>query len=720
MTIFDDLIPLITPASTSEPGDVARPVDLPQALPREVKIKKTSENNTLRVERADMGQDPIISFLGGSYTTAGDTLDTQRNSVQDFQPSLIVTDFSGSAGLLGGTTTHLIVQPVGQNISISQAEGSSYGYTVYDNPVAPIESAKATYGIFIEDYEEAFTSELAMLDVYGTMLSLTDGALNSAATRDVAPLPAHPGVSWDAGEKEELITYFKEFATSNPPPALNYENVIFPHSSVADANSAFINARDAFPFFVGFDINLDTSGDVCSSLIQTKYADKFTTNIAATIDNGDIFERTPFMQQNLEGVSADNPRVYDANLLATYDASAFMSKAVVLGNTADLREAFPESQPTFNDTIEALQYLMDMRNISAQNALNAIDISLGKKCYSETVVYRIAKFSEDDDTSPVQNFYLFNTPDASVFNFMDSQVIPGKVYTYKVFSYSFVAATTYEYASIKDEETFDVLTVKTTPSTKIVENLIFQTTALVTSLPPVAPEIEFRSFIGEEGRIQILLQDSTQRITQQPITLSQEEERRIRGLRESQGLLPGAPLTFFNDDNTKVYEIYRTPIAPDNVNSFEDKLWRRVTEHAVLDAVQSDKTYYYMFRTIDNHGNISNPSSPYEVTLIGGVSPYILVNDYEYPSVSAALRSSTKNFKRFLRVRPALQQLMVNLDSGIQSKPSSLDVNKVDAGVATQGQVWGKKYKIRIISKETGKKIDFNIKYDYNFDYREQ
>ena len=127
-----------------------------------------------------------------------------------------------------------------------------------------------------------------------------------------------------------------------------------------------------------------------------------------------------------------------------------------------------------------------------------------------------------------------------------------------------------------------------------------------------------------------------------------------------------------------------------------------------------------MFRTIDNHGNISNPSSPYEATLIGGVSPYILVNDYEYPSVSAALRSSTKNFKRFLRVRPALQQLMVNLDSGIQSKPSSLDVNKVDAGVATQGQVWGKKYKIRIISKETGKKIDFNIKYDYNFDYREQ
>jgi hypothetical protein len=713
MTMFDDLMPLINPS------DVATP-DLPQALPREIKIKKTSSENTLCVDRADLGQDPIMSFLGGSYTTDDDSLTTQRNSTQPFQPLLRVADFAGTADTMGGTTTNLIVQPTGQDVSLTQAEGSSYVYTVYDNPVAPISSAKATYGTFIEDYEEEFSSELAMLDVYGTMLSMTDGSLNAAAQRGTAPLPAHPGVAWDAGEKEELITYFKDFATSNPPEALNYENVIFPENSIVDANSAFLNARDAFPFFIGFDINLATSSDVCSSLIQTKYADKFTANIAATIDNGDVFERRPFVQQNLEGITSSNPRVYDANLLASYDASSFMNSAVVLGSEADLKEAFPESQPTFNDVIEDLQYLIDMRNISATNALNAVDISLGNKCYSETVVYRIAKFSEDDDLKPVQNFYFFNSPTADVFNFMDSQVLPGKMYTYRIFSYSFVAGSVYEYSNVTDEDSYDVLTVKTTPAPKIVENLIFQTSAFVTSLPPVAPEAEFRSFIGEEGRIQILLQDSTQRITQQPITLSQEEEQRARELRESQGLVPGAPLTFFNDDSTKVYEIYRTPVAPDNVNSFEDKLWRRVTEHAVLDAVQSDKTYYYMFRTIDNHGNISNPSSPFEVTLIGGVSPYILVNDYEYPSVADALRSSTKKFKRFLRLRPALQQLMLNADSTLQRKSSSLDVNKVSVGVANQGQVWGKKYKIRIISKETGKKIDFNIKYDYNFDYREQ
>jgi len=559
-----------------------------------------------------------------------------------------------------------------------------------------------------------------MLDVYGTILSMTEGALNEAAQRENADIPLHPGSEWNTKEKEGLIDYFKEYALSNPSPAANYKNIIYPHNSILSANTAFKLAEDVFPFFVNFDINLATSGKVCDNLIETTYSDRFTAAIAATIDNGDVFERKPFVQQNSSGVSSFNPRVYDANLLATYDATSFMNRSVVLGSEQDRKEAFPESQPTFSDTIEALQYLMDMRIVATNNASNAIDISLGNKCYSEVIVYRIAKFSEEDNLTPVQNFYFFNSPRSAVFNFMDTQVVPGKTYTYKVFSYSFVAASVYEYSKVVQKDTYDIATITTKPAPKVVENFIFETTAFVTSLPPVAPQVDFRSFIGEENKIQVLLQDSVQRITQQPISLSYEEEMRMMNIRESQGILPTAPVRFFNDDDTKLYEIYRLSGAPFSVDDFSDALWRRVTDHAILDAVQPDKTYYYMFRTVDNHGNVSNPSPPYEVTLIGGVSPYVLVNQYEYPSSAAYQRSSNKGFKRFLRLCPSLQQLMIRQDEGIQNKDSSLNVNRVSAGVATKGQVWGKKYKIRIISKETGKKIDFNIKYDYNFEYREQ
>ena len=711
--IFDYLGPFLE--------DDAETNDLPPALPVEVRVKTAPAETILCVDRADMGQDGVMSLLGGTYTLSDNGLTTLRNSEEDFEPSLIISDFSGSADAMGGTTTHLIVQSTtASKVNIGPVAGASRIYTVYDLPVAPIESAKATYGTFIEDYEEGFSSELNMLDVYGTMFSLTPDTLNSAAQRGGPPLPTHPGTDWDSKEKDDLINYFKDYAISNPPAAANYENVIFPHNNIVAANAATKLARDSFPFFIGFDLHLGDSGDVCQNLIDTKYADKFTANIAATIDNGDIFDRRSFVQKSTDGLLAIEPRMYDANPLATYDASSFIPNSVVIGNEADLKEAFPESQPTFNDVLEALKYLMDMRSVSSTNALNAIDISLGKSCYSETIVYRIAKFSEDDTTTPIQNFFLFNSPDASIFNFMDSQVIPGKTYTYRVYSYSFVASSVYEYTSKDSQETYDLLTVSTKPASKIVENMIFETSALVTSLPPVAPQTELRSFIGVENRIQILFQDSIQRITQQPVTLSQEEERLAENLRNAQGLLPGAPLTFYNDDDTKVYEIYRTATPPQNVNSFEDALWRRITARSTIDAVMPDKTYYYMFRTIDNHGNISNPSSPLEVTLVGGMSPYLLVNDYEYPSVADALRSSDKKFKRFLRLRPALQQLMLSQDSNLEGKKSSLNVKKVNAGVATKGQIWGKKYKIRIISKETGKKIDFNIKYDYNFDYREQ
>ena len=116
---------------------------------------------------------------------------------------------------------------------------------------------------------------------------------------------------------------------------------------------------------------------------------------------------------------------------------------------------------------------------------------------------------------------------------------------------------------------------------------------------------------------------------------------------------------------------------------------------------------------------MSNPTSPYEVTLIGGVSPYLLVSEYKYPSATVDKKERTKGFKRFLRIAPALPQLMVNQE-GFEHKDSSLDVNNAILGVTDQGKIWGKKYKIRIISKETGKKIDFNLEYDYNFEYREQ
>ena len=177
-------------------------------------------------------------------------------------------------------------------------------------------------------------------------------------------------------------------------------------------------------------------------------------------------------------------------------------------------------------------------------------------------------------------------------------------------------------------------------------------------------------------------------------------------------------MEFRDDDISKVYEIFRTTVAPDSVMSFQNSLWRRVTESSVIDNVIADQTYYYMFRTIDAHGNISNPSPALEVTLIGGFSPYLIVSEYDYDLAAQKNKSKTKEMRRFLRIRPTVAQLMARQE--FEGMNSSKDVESPRLGVIDDGTVWTEKFKVRLTSKETGKKIDYNIEYDYNFEPREE
>ena len=51
---------------------------------------------------------------------------------------------------------------------------------------------------------------------------------------------------------------------------------------------------------------------------------------------------------------------------------------------------------------------------------------------------------------------------------------------------------------------------------------------------------------------------------------------------------------------------------------------------------------------------------------------------------------------------------------------SSSDVEQPRLSVVNNGTLWTEKFKVRLTSMETGKKIDYNIEYDYNFESREE
>ena len=701
------------------------------------------------VNNGSFGADPLRNALGSSWVVSDDSI-APASTNEQFSAAAHVTAHEVSGEISNSSTAgsfkfgafieNVAIEGIDKLMGQLDPAGiaGQRPYHVFDIPVPESAPAQTTYNFYIQEYEDLLgrseENETSLLDIYGTVLSLTrvDGKseLNQSALRlangvvltEELQVPRRfseasvPGAS--------ITKFFRRYSTEQLVQNSKYENIIFPADRLVDVNSVFATSREMFPFYAGFDIIMSESGEVCENLQASRFANTMMRNIASTLESGEVYTREEFVRNSNEGNFNARVKAWDLIDLLDHMDPSFVTKSVVLGDEMELAETFPEEFRQFPSTIDRLQFLSNLQNTIQNNAINFLGINAGKNCYSEVLMYRVAKFRKDNFERPFQSFFFFNAPDIDTFKFLDSQVKPGVEYFYKVYTYSIVIGSEYRYSRTEQSLSPDLnllgVEVENNISLKIVENLVQTTQTFIASRPPIYPESSFRSFIGENKKIQILFQDRSDLIDEMPVSLSAEEVDRMTKLRTAQGVGPSDPVKFSNDDGIKAYEVYRTTTPPENILNFSDKLWRRVTEKEILDKVTADTTYYYMFRSIDNHGNISNPSGTFEVTLIGGVSPFLIVNDYIYPSSEDDFLRSNKEFKRFLRIKPALQQLILQKTPELTSKQSSADIFNAQLSVAPEGSLWGKKYKVRISSIETGKKIDFNIDYNYKFEHRDE
>ena len=135
-----------------------------------------------------------------------------------------------------------------------------------------------------------------------------------------------------------------------------------------------------------------------------------------------------------------------------------------------------------------------------------------------------------------------------------------------------------------------------------------------------------------------------------------------------------------------------------------------------------NKKYYYTFRSIDQHNNVSNPTQVYEVELINNPTSnlsYVTVLPYDFKDI---LKPRIKKAaRRFLHIEPRFEQKTIDFDfeapgvniEEIIASPPSLGILKdplfVESGDENKERL--KKFKIRLTSKRSGKKIDINIKF---------
>jgi len=252
--------------------------------------------------------------------------------------------------------------------------------------------------------------------------------------------------------------------------------------------------------------------------------------------------------------------------------------------------------------------------------------------------------------------------------------------------------------------------------------------AMITDKPPVPPDLWFVPYRGINDRLLVLFSPNTGRRTAKPILLLTSDSTFIIEEYYSQkDLIVDSTnigeieetLEYASDDPVRTYQIFRMDTMPTSYSSFIDHHLATVetqlspqkysTGVSYLDTLVPNVKYYYCGRSIDRHQNISNPTPITELELVDNNGQlYLNKKIFTFPTIPQRPKLSGR---RLLAIEPSQLQTAYSLESSnigdgqavIGTAPPPNEI-----GTAPDA-IWDQKFKIRITSQKTGKKMDLNI-----------
>jgi len=416
--------------------------------------------------------------------------------------------------------------------------------------------------------------------------------------------------------------------------------------------------------------------------------------------------------------------------------------------------------------LNSIKFLGHLRNYIKNFTKDYNLIFEPNKTKVDTIAYEIIKYKDTPDPANIVKKYVIPNLDAlKDLNLVDSQVIYDKVYVYEVRAICVAVTTTYTYSglSISRKVADDCIELYDQASGKPVKprinsrQVITSKNGKVTYLPmeqnsryvtefdvqcvpslrvfrvplcsyrgrmvddfSTSPNIEIVNLRDDLKNVKIMLSSNSGALTKKPIAFSPSENDIYNKYKRAKNLPlhDGVPITFNTDDNPVAYEIYRMDTRPSEYSDFFNNQLTKVSTALVsdssliatavsyIDRLDFDKKYYYIFRSIDVHGKPSYPSPIYEVELVnisGGV--YLQQRVIEFSSKT--VEDKIKTMKRFIQVVPNERQRKIQPQSlrNVSNNPGAMNIN---LGIKKE-KVWDQRYKLRLTSTLTGKKIDINF-----------
>ena len=375
--------------------------------------------------------------------------------------------------------------------------------------------------------------------------------------------------------------------------------------------------------------------------------------------------------------------------------------------------------------------------------LSIKEIYEGDKCHTEPLMYEIAKFKFINGIKThLQSIFMPCILLDEDISYIDTQVFYEEEYIYEIFTHSLIVGSKYYIERVPppddqkalESETlvpFDKQILRINPETKEINDIApiivrapyYNNQSLTNNIkitkvsdsPPLPPDIVFNPYKDDDEKILVSLNIEYGERNLLPIAVFEDDIEKInqyKAEQESPQLKQIGYVTYKTDDARGKFQIYRTTKKPAGWADFQDA---NLKELNVLDSsgyndfILPNTDYYYFARLIDVHNNISNPTAVFYVRIVkeGDFPPYLVTHVYDFSQAKEAPKYD-KSFKKYLKIKLADgTRELINQDniwaSGIGYKKASSKSTQL------------KKYKIRITSKKTGKKIDLNLDFTKSY-----
>jgi hypothetical protein len=330
-------------------------------------------------------------------------------------------------------------------------------------------------------------------------------------------------------------------------------------------------------------------------------------------------------------------------------------------------------------------------------------------CEKEYIIYKIQKF-KDTDSSPTQTFWMY---EEGLKEYIDYQIKLNSTYRYLFSAYTIVYGTSTSIETIIEGENSHVTVQFIRSPSYRMAILDFDDISLkVSPKIPMPPFVVFQNESNSENYIKIYLDLKNFSKKEEFISITDNDSSLMSGV----VLDDEGRMSFEYSMEEGKFEVFRLSEKPKSYINFENaKILDVSNKHSSTsvvfkDNVMPNKKYYYMFRAVNIIGMPSNPTPIYEVEMIKDASKSKIIArtiDLQTKEVNI-----DKTFKSLLQITPAFQQDILNDQSDLISELPSFQkrINEIPLGTAAD-KIWGKKFKIRVKSKDSGKIIDLNVKF---------